>query len=275
MPINDINELPNLNIELYIFNFASFKHNYKKFEQNKYEEPKFMPINEITDNHREEIKELWNDKIKIFDDESDLKNTVKNYKICGNLIKFLTSNFKLNDEKRRFHPDQMITKIKTAFNESIRNYINSFKEMKYKISKLKKNLINIKIKSDFNLTYLRQPLYSILSNDSNKSNEKSNYEIISFIIESYNKDKDNSTLMKELSLTIQYYLDIFRYKLPNNQFKIKLVDYLIKEYKKNKDENENKKCEYSLKDYIAALLLLTYNYKRFFFLRLKRNFRKD
>ena len=81
--------------------------------------------------------------------------------------------------------------------------------------------------------------------------------------------------MKALSLTIQYYLDIFRYKLPNNQFKIKLVDYLIKEYKKNKDENENKKCEYSLKDYIAALLLLTYNYERFFFLRLKRNFRKD
>ena len=152
MPINDINELPNLNIELYIFNFASFKHNYKKFEQNKYEEPKFMPINEIMDNHREEISELWNDKIKIFDDESDLKNTVKNYKICGNLIKFLTSNFKLNDEKRRFHPDQMITKIKTAFNESIRNYINSFKEMNYKISKLNKNLINNRIKSDFNLT---------------------------------------------------------------------------------------------------------------------------
>ena len=40
--------------------------------------------------------------------------------------------------------------------------------------------------------------------------------------------------MKELSLTIQYYLDIFIYKLQNNQFKIKLVDYLVKEYKKIK-----------------------------------------
>ena len=80
--------------------------------------------------------------------------------------------------------------------------------------------------------------------------------------------------MEYLRLKIQDYLDIFRYKLPNIHFKIKLVDYLIKENKKCKDESENKKGDYCLRDYIAALLLLTYNFERFFYLRLKRNFRK-
>ena len=270
--IKDNNKLPNLNIKLYKFNYEYFKNNYKEFEQNKFEEPKFISIYEILGNHREEISELWNNQIKIFDDESDLINIVKNGKICGNVINFLTEYYKFNDEKRRFHPDKMINKIKTAFNESIRDYINSFKEMKYKISKLKKNLINNAIKSDFNLNYLRQPLYSILSNDSNESNRKSNYEKI--LINLNNINKDNSNLMEYLRLKIQDYLDIFRYKLPNIHFKIKLVDYLIKENKKCKDESENKKGDYCLRDYIAALLLLTYNFERFFYLRLKRNFRK-
>jgi len=230
-PKKDNNQLKDQYNKITPFNYDFYKNNYKEFKQYKFEEPEFISINEISDNYKEEISKLWDDKTKIFNNELDLKNTVKNGKICRNSEKFLTVNYKLNNEKRRFHPYQMITKIKTAFNKSIRDYINSFKEMEYKISKIKKNLINNKINSDFNLTYLMKPLSTILSNESNETNKKSNYDIILFITASYNINKNYSTLKKQLSLTVQEYLDIFRYKKPNNQFKIKLIDYLIKEIK--------------------------------------------
>ena len=173
----------------------------------------------------------------------------------------------------------MINKIKTNLYETIHNSVNSFKEFKISpISKIKKEKINNKIKSDFNLVYLEQHLYSIISNDSSETNGKSNYEKINKIIEEYNKNKENhSLLINFLSLTVQEFLDIFRYEKisPNFKVEFKLVDYLFKEYKKYKENLKNNDIDRS-KDYIASLLLLTYNFEKFFYIRNEngREFRK-
>jgi hypothetical protein len=59
-------------------------------------------------------------------------------------------------------------------------------------------------------------------------------------------------------------LDIFRYEEQNLHFKNKLVEFLIKQYIEFKGDNQYKK------DYIASLILLTYNFERFFYLRLPK-----
>ena len=152
----------------------------------------------------------------------------------------------------------MINKIKTKLLDSILNYINYFDMKNYEIYTLKKNLINTKIGAHFNLVYLRQYLYDILSNDSSESNYNTNKEKILKI-----KDQNPTFFNQNLCLTVQNCLDIFRYKQLNPHFKNKLVEFLNKEYKEFKDDITD------VKDYIASLLLLAYNFERFFYLRLK------
>ena len=157
----------------------------------------------------------------------------------------------------------MIIKIKTQLLESIRNYINSFDEMKYcEIYKLKKDLINKNTTANFNLIYLTQKLYNILSNDSSESNYNSNKDKILEI-----KNQNFSFFNKNFCLTIQECLDIFRYEEQNLHFKDKLVEFLIKEYTVSKDDEEYRK------DYIASLILLVYNFERFFYLRLPNSYK--
>ena len=92
----------------------------------------------------------------------------------------------------------MINKIKTELQGGIINFINSFVEMKNnEIYTPKKNLINNKISAHFNLAYLRQNLYNILSNDSSELNYNTNKDKILII-----KSQNFTFFNKYFSLTI-------------------------------------------------------------------------
>ena len=266
--VNNIIDKINLN-KLQVFNKDNYKQNYEKYKEIKFKEPKFISLKEIikNDDVKENLSKLWNFEINIYDDESDFTNSMKNGDIIKNVILFLKHNIKQINKFRKFDPDQMINKIKRSLNESIRQYINSFLEIKYKVCKLKKQLINEASDAHFNLMYLNQPLYSILINDSNDINKLSNYDKIKFIY------KDNKDLIDNLELTIQDYLDIFRYKKTNVKFQFKLVDFLTKLSREIKFNDINEKKEIIKKDYVSSVLLLTYNYERFFYLRLKNDFK--
>ena len=253
-------EIPNSNdIVISTFNYDS----YKKEKINKYyifiPEPKFISFSYILNNHKKYITKIWSKEIKIFVNENDFYNTLKNGKIIQKVYDLLSKNISYKADKRKYDADGMINKIKTELQNSILNYINSFDEMKNnEIYTPKKNLINNKIAAHFNLIYLRQNLYNILSNDSSESNYNTNKDKILII-----KSQNFTFFSKHFCLTIQNCLDIFRYKQLNPHFKNKLVEFLNKEYKEFKDDITD------VKDYIASLLLLAYNFERFFYLRLK------
>ena len=244
------------------FNYMTFKENSSKNKSIKFDEPLFISIEYILKNFKKYIEKLWSKENQIFENEKDFNNTLKNGIIYQNVYKLLSEGKRYKDKFRKFDADVMITKIKTHLQESIRNYINSFDVMKYcEIYKLKKGLINKKIKANFNLIYLTQKLYNILSNDSSNPNNNTNKNKILEI-----KNQNSSFFHQHFCLTIQKCLDIFRYEEKSVYFKNKLVEFIIKEYTDIRDNDTKVR-----KDYIVSLILLVYNFERFFYLRLPNN----
>ena len=118
--------------------------------------------------------------------------------------------------------------------------------------------------------------YKILSNDTSDNNNKSNYNIIKRIINSNNKQ--NHIIKEALMLTWREYLDIFRYNY-TNELKSKIGKTLFEKINVNFNKIDNFIFEMSVKnyndenkkkDYLSSLLLLTYNYERYFNKKLTR-----
>jgi hypothetical protein len=243
------------------FNYKIFEKNESKYNSIKFDEPLFISIEYILKNFKKYIEKLWSKENQIFENENDFNITLKNGIIYQNVYKLLSENKKYHDKKRA---DEMINKIKTQLQESYLNYANSFDIMKYcEIYKPKKGLISNQIKSNFNLIYLTQELYNILSNDSSDTCNKTNKDKILEI-----KNQNFSFFQQHFCLTIQKCLNIFRYQEQNHHFKNKLVEFIIKEYTSIKGNDTEVK-----KDYIASLILLVYNFERFFYLRLPKKFK--
>ena len=76
-----------------------------------------------------------------------------------------------------------------------------------KILKIKYELINKQMKAAFILDLLKQPLYKILSKDSNENCNKTNSEKIKYILEKY--DKTGSKIIEFLNLKYEDCLSIF------------------------------------------------------------------
>lgn len=211
---------------------------------------------------------------KIVDYLKDLEDK-ENKKIEDNKHQVMInqeSEENLSEKKniRKEDRDKMMLKILTKLASSFRKATNSFKEFKIRqIEIIKPNLINEKLDAYFIFEYLRQYLYAILSNESSEdTNIKSNKSIIEEIMKE-NINNKQKEVIKHLSLTVQNCLDYFRYKEENEKFKYKLVDFLIEEF-----EFQTQKKEESIsfsKEYIASLLLLTYNFERFFQIRKKNS----
>ena len=211
---------------------------------------------------------------KIVDYLKDLEDK-ENKKIEDNMHQVMInqeSEENLSEKKniRKEDRDKMMLKILTKLASSFRKATNSFKEFKIRqIEIIKPNLINEKLDAYFIFEYLRQYLYAILSNESSEdTNIKSNKSIIEEIMKE-NINNKQKEVIKHLSLTVQKCLDYFRYKEENENFKYKLVDFLIEEF-----EFQTKKKGESIsfsKEYIASLLLLTYNFERFFQIRKKNS----
>ena len=226
------------------------------------------------------IEQLWSNGNHIFENENDFRKTFENGVISQKTNKFLSKEQVWNatvtnvdkDKSyslgRKYDPDTMIKKIKAHLLQSILDFINSFGIMKYcEIDELKKELINSCIRAYCNLIYLRQKLYNVLSNDSSKPNKYTNKEKVIRI-----KQKNPIFFYFRFCITIQDCLDLFRYEKQNSDFKNNLVEFLIEEYKL--ETKKNIKDIKDIKDYLVSLILLVYNYERFFYLR-KKNSKKN
>ena len=257
-------------IELKQFNRKSHNVQTNKDKKNgtKKEKNKIKSISQIYDENEDKFN-ILKDK-KIFSKRDDLIEIEKYGKIYNNIIKIeLGAKNELTIKK--FHPDFMISKLKTYVKNESLKAINSFDEMEYKIKILKTgNNYLENIGKDFNLTYLEQPLYAVLSNDSSQVDEKSNFEKIQYIITKYNQDKQITPLIEHLFLTVKEIIDILTYKKDDkgDKYKEKIFDYAAKEYEKFTMENKIEKIvedlEFLKKDYIASLILLAFNFKEYF-----------
>jgi hypothetical protein len=269
------------------FNYSIYQQKYKNninFEENY----QYFSLEVIFNEYGDFFIKLYP---KIFKDEDELVK-MEEFGICKKIVNYLKApedeeNKKIEDNKhqvmikqeseeniskksniRKDDRDKMMLKILTKLASSFRKATNSFKEFKIrKIKIINPKLINEKLDAYFIFEYLRQHLYAILSNESSKdTNIESNKSIIEEIMKENNKEKE---VIKHLYLTVQKCLDYFRYKEENENFKYKLVDFLIEEF-----EFQTKKKGESIsfsKEYIASLLLLTYNFERFFQIRKKNS----
>ena len=221
-----------------------------------------------------------------------------NTKKCHNFFNQINDNNNYNDETkylfkiskknaRKYDIDEMVMKIKSNVTKYIIELINSLiKEKSSKNTKkmsllpLKYKLISRPMDRIFNIELLNQPIYKILSNDISGKFPKKNYCIINNIINTINKEY--LIIKKALELTWGDYLDIFRYnytekikeKIENNNLneiknKFDKIDSFICELYVKKYDNDNEK-----KDYLSSILLLTYNYERYFILKKIKNKKK-
>ena len=253
-------------MEINIFNYEKNKND----EFNEEFKIEFIPLKNIIQSYENHIKGLWNDQPKIFENKDKLLEIEKNnnYKIYFNTSNYLNEIKNTNkNENRKYDTDEMITKIKTNLSRSYIEATNSFPELQSrKITIIRKDLINTKIKANFNLIYLKQPLYSILSNESTDRNR--NQKIIEDIMNDINKS--GQPIIEHLNLSVQNCLDIFRYKIENNYFNYKLLEFLKEEYKSQTKNNEEKEYIEKCKEYIASLILVSYNFENFFYIRKKK-----
>lgn len=262
------------------FNYDTFKKNYNKEDIDRSEpkgEPEFIDMDTIIKSKLEQIKRLWTGKNPIFKDKNDLNNT------NGNIYRYLLSFLKKEKENiqliRSRQPDEMSQKIKSFVLDEILNSTNKFDEFNnYKLDKIDKHKVYEPTKRDFQLSLLEKEIYLIISNDVNLNcNPKYNYNKINEIITSGKNDE----LQAHLKLTFQDCLDIITYKKvyddkKSDKFDKKLIEFLYKVFDEIKiDKDEKDKEEEIKKDYIAAMLLLAYNFKRLFFIKESRDFRSD
>ena len=213
-------------------------------------------------------------------------NTKKCYKFLNqindnnNYINENKNLFKVSKKNgRKYDLDEIVLKIKSNITIYIFSLINSLiKEIinnnkKHKLMPLKYGLISRPMDKIFNIKLLNQPIYTILSNDTSNKDVKKNYNIINNIINSNNKDY--LIIKKALELTWGDYLDIFRYnytpklieKIGKNildeiKNKFDKIDSFMSELYVQKYDNDDEK-----NDYLSSVLLLTYNYERYFMLK--------
>ena len=224
------------NIELTVFNHETFKKNNRNGIKKKesINVPAFIKYKDIIKQFGDKLKPLWNDKtLLIFDDEEDLLNIGEKGKILKKIYNYIISNKKPKEIKgRKTDVDLMVDRIRNNCHKSFLDATNSFEEFKFSpIKPISKDTINKHLDADFILEYLEQKLYSILPNDSSDTNGIKIYAKIEKIINDYNNNHIRTELIEHLCLTVQNYLDIFRYQKENSNCKYKLVDFLFDVFK--------------------------------------------
>lgn len=276
--IMNINEENNNNksppIIIYNFNIKAFYNIYSSeyMDKKNYLEPSFIKPDYYINEYKEQLSELWSGENAIFKNISDLEK--REGRIYKNIYNFLDKKKITNIfMKRKFYSDKMGDIIKTKLNKMIyepfKKYYKNIINIKYQ-PKNSKNKDNNKDnnKSDYNYFLLEKPLYSIISNNTE------NFNNIQEIINQYNKNGSHKDLVEYLCSTPENCLKYFLFiKEDNNKMfnNINVVQFLIEQYKKGK----KKESENILKDYMASFLLLSYNLKRLFYLKIGKNFKKN
>ena len=272
---NEIDEHKNINntipeyIDLYTFNKTYYdKHKNSITKENRTNTIIIKTINQISQENKNEFAILFE---KIFLEESDLIDIERDGIIYKNAFNVMNGE-NHHITMKKFSPDNLIRKLKTFIKNANREAINTFEELKYKINILMTGDDKLEnIGKYFNLAYLEQPLYAVLSNETKENTNITNYSKIEGIIKEYNKNKKKTPLIKHLCLTVKDSLDILKYKKEDidKRYKEKIFNYVEKEYNNNKfDEKDaeelGENLEFLKKDYTASLIFLAYNFEDYF-----------
>ena len=162
----------------------------------------------------------------------------------------------------------MAEKIKTYLNKMMYEPFNTLFKDKIKINFQTKKSINYP-KNDFNYVFFKIKLRYILSNDTNNLNGIN-------LIDS--NEIENNDLIKYLDSTPKYCLDYFLFNKQDNEgmFNGKnVVDFLFGEIERLRKSKKNIQDNEIKKDYIASLLLLSYNLTRLLYLKSGRGFKQN
>ena len=270
--VNNVNQnrmnIPDY-IKLYTFNKNYFDQlNNITENEKKSKDVILKSISQISQEYEDKFDLLYENNIFKIGDLIKIESIGKIYRNTFDVMNGAKNNLII----KQFFPDNIITRFKTFVKNSNKDAINSFDEIKYNISSLKTgDKILENIGKGFNLIYLDQPLYSVLSNESNENEINSNYKKIEEIINKYNQNKQITPLIEYLCLTVKESIDILTYKKEDkyDKYKIKIFDYAAKEYEKFKIDKKKAQefgedLEFLKKDYIASLILLAYNFEEYF-----------
>ena len=257
--IKDTNELK--------YNISIFQKNQTFFKGIIIKEPPFISPDYYLMTHQESLRRLWEGNNRIFNDVLELRN--RTGIIYVDLYNYLAYHSRHKNEKeRRFDSDNMAEKIKTYLNKMMYEPFNTLFKDKIKINFQTKKSIN-NPKNDFNYVFFKIKLRCILSNDTNNSKGMN-------LIDS--NEIENNDLIKYLDSTPEYCLDYFLFNKQDNEgmFNGKnVVDFLFGEIERLRKSKKNIQDNEIKKDYIASLLLLSYNLTRLLYLKSGRGFKQN
>ena len=256
------------------FNYEDFKKNNPRNEkQDSKKKVDYTSIDNIFKEYKDELQVFS----KIYEKESQ---KIKEGIIFKNTCDFL-ENGKSSIDIKQFYPDSMINKFKTFILEASRKSIIKY-NTQLELKKIGKNKVNGPIRKNFNEAYLEQKLYDVFSNSIK------NKEILEKI---RNNKKDYFNLNNHLDLTIRDCINYITYKNSDkeNNFPNKIYQFLLlqkkifttevkgeekNKRKKEKMKNFKEKGEILKNDYIFSLILISYNFERFFYMKKGRDYRE-
>ena len=270
----NINSYDNNNNDNNIKNSNDLKFNINYFKQNQAyyrgiiaNESPFIIPDSYLENHKENLRRLWEGDNSIFNNISELKIKNRRSAIYEDLYNHLAHNSRNKTKKiRKFCSDDMAEKIKTYLNKMIFEPFNTLFKDKINIKFQTKKSIN-NPKNDFNYVLLKIKLRYILSNDPDNCKAIKDIDI--------NKT-ENKELIQYLDSTLEDCLEYFLFNKQDDKGMYNgknVVDFLLGENERSRNSRRNIQDNETKKDYFASLLLLSYNLKRLFFLKSGRGFK--
>ena len=181
--------------------------------------------------------------------------------------------------------DNLIYKIKSNFNNWLLNLVNKYLPESQKLVKINFQDFSKVINTNENIRFLKMELSEIFSKNiskvySKKIQEKDGINLNKNIIEEIMKS-DNEKAKTLLKLTYKDGLDLYRFKENENLKKI-LNDKAINEKGRvdeflfNTFQKEIKKIgEEKAYDFVSSLMVMVYNYERWFLLKFPRKKREN
>ena len=188
-------------------------------------------------------------------------------------------------EHTKMKEDNLIYKIKSNFNNWLLNLVNKYLPESQKLVKINFQDFSKVINTNENIRFLKMELSEIFSKNiskvySKKIQEKDGINLNKNIIEEIMKS-DNEKAKTLLKLTYKDALDLYRFKENENLKKI-LDDKDINEKRRfdeflfNTFEKEIKKIgEEKAYDFVSSLMVMVYNYERWFLLKFPRKKREN
>ena len=297
--LTDLNKENNQDFSLDNYKFISFAEIMKKYGDN-FKDIKLTGEGENTKKIEKNLmgrKESKNfDESKYSEKSGNLlgKKRKNKAKINENTNKIKLGRKKKGDNSglhTKMKEDNLMSTIKSNYNNWLLNFINIFLPERQKLLKINYLEFTKIINTEENKKYLKMDLCDILSkNISNKYGKKHiktekyhNKKMIEKIMQG-----NNVEAKKILKIKYKDGLDLYRFKENDNENYLKNIlgddiiknvenrvdDLLIKTYEKEKIKNGIIKAD----DYVSSLLVMIYNYERWFLLKKPRaykNYKKE